>query len=630
MPAEKLLEIFHLTPVIRRQSRTLEILYLIGGAFMIFALPYYVPMKRLAFSPSYDFGFNNHIAVCDALVWALAAPLFFRRKRRLLPANPIDFPDQSAPSPRFFYLMAALHMVGIAFYSLASMVDSNLPDGTYFLTNAVNMAQGLRPYTEFEFAYGPALVYPTHWLNAAGLSVHSAYFLFYLVITFVGLYMVWSFVNYLPVRTTTKVMIFLMVSGISLISLPTGGVSYTIVRFVTPLWFLGKLNAIYMRRRPQWEQIAVSAFGILATDLVSPEIGTVFTVTVVIFFALTWAVESGDRLWRSFAMLSCVGVHALFFFVLMPPQFRDAMVSFSHGGNNFPVVPSVLDIGYLAGAAYCYKRYVLSFLQGNFIFSLILIYGLGSLPGALTHADSGHVAWDGLSIFVLLIVANERSGKARRLSFAFLPVVLFALGTPFLPGSHDVRLAARSVIGLLANAPTDGLLTNASHWLPARMGQRLTGSVHAFRDANIRFKDDVAVARSFPTSSFVGSPDIRLEEQLVKVNLEPLYYFGDTNVFDSRAVTRALDNLKTVNASLLVMGDTSGSHACPSEALEQRTLSRSLFYRYRIRRKHDSCEIYEPVYAYVREQYQPLPGYPEFWIRKKLETVTKVGVTDIR
>ena len=136
------------------------------------------------------------------------------------------------------------------------------------------MAHGMRPYRDFEFAYGPALLYPTHWLTMAGLSAHSAYFLFYLVISFVGLYLAWSFADLLPVRTSLKALVFLLPCAISLASLTTVGVSYTIVRFVTPLWILARLNEANIRLRPVAQQALIACAGIILVDSVSPEIGT--------------------------------------------------------------------------------------------------------------------------------------------------------------------------------------------------------------------------------------------------------------------------------------------------------------------------------------------------------------------
>src|ERR1035438_2532097 len=314
MPASNTLRTLLTSRMSTLAAQNFAFIYFAGAAMLVFVVPYYVPMKSAVYSFSYDFGFNNKVALLGALFSVLMAPFFLGRDAE--PTKMIPAPQGEHPRGKFpLYMMAMLHTVGIAFYFFLTLIkfkmpdstDFSTPDGSYFLSHAVSMSQGLRPYKDFEFAYGPALLYPTHWLTMAGLSAHAAYFLFYFAISLVGLYLAWSFADLLPVRASLKTLVFLVICGISIVSLPTAGVSYTIVRFVTPLLVLGKLNEANVRLRPVWKHALIACAGILLVGLISPEIGAVLAITAAAFFGFTGFRDGESRVLRAIAMLACLG-----------------------------------------------------------------------------------------------------------------------------------------------------------------------------------------------------------------------------------------------------------------------------------------------------------------------------------
>jgi hypothetical protein len=72
-------------------------------------------MKHEAYSFSYDFGFNNNVAILGALFSVLAAPFFLGRN---VERCKMIVPPQGEPPPSKLplFLMVALHTVGIGFY----------------------------------------------------------------------------------------------------------------------------------------------------------------------------------------------------------------------------------------------------------------------------------------------------------------------------------------------------------------------------------------------------------------------------------------------------------------------------------------------------------------------------------
>lgn len=613
-------------------ARVLNFIYFAGAGLLIFVLPYHVPMKHVVFSISYDFGFNNRVAVLGALFSMLAIPFFVGRdaERTTMTAAP---PGEPPLSKYPLFLMAALHMAGIAFYFLVTLVEPGTPDGSYFLSHAINMAHGLRPYIDFEYAYGPGLVYPTHWLTMTGLSAHTAYFLFYLAISFAGLCLAWSFAALLPVRNSLKLLVFLMICGISFVSLTTVGVSYTIVRFVTPLWVLGKVNEADERGHPVWRQALMACAGILFVDLVSQEIGTVLAVTAAVFFGFTCFGDSRARVARVMAMLSCLAAHGIFFFALMPSAFRSSMLTFAAGGNNFPVIPSLLDVLYLLCFAYCFKRHIPPSGERSLIFPLIVVFALGSMAAALTHADAGHIVWDGLGIFVLAMVADGSKPRSSRFVLAFAPVLLFALGDPYcLRIPREVPLAEEGAGSLLSGGIAERLVLSTGHLLhvhPERLVERMHGGAEVVAQQRLLRDREAGIAAEYPSSVFF-SADYELQERLADINLKPTYYFTLANVFTPESVERAVEDLRKSDASILISGDDRMQPDCPTEDVEKIITSVWLDFPYNVRRKHDSCQIYAPIYAYVREHYQQMPADKTVWVNKDLSVSSQASASPAR
>ena len=610
-------------------ARPLRYAYFTIAGLLIFVLPYHVPMRHVAYSVSYDFGFNNRIAVLGALFSIAIAPFMLGRdaERTPMAAAPRDEPPLSK-SPLF--VMAALHTAGIAFYFLVTLVEPSMPDGSYFLSHAINMAHGLRPYVDFEYAYGPGLIYQTHWLTSAGLSVHSAYFVFYLAISFVGLYIAWSFAALLPIRNSLKLVAFLMICGVSIVSLSTVGVSYTIVRFVTPLWVLGKLNEAYLRRRPVWQQALMACIGIVLVDLISPEIGTVLAVTAAAFFGFTCLRSPERRAQRAISMLACVGTHFILFYVVMPPEFRSSMLAFADGGNNLPVVPSILNILYLFCFLYCVKRHIPPLIQQSLIFPLIVVFALGSMTGALTHADPGHIVWDGLGVFVLAVIADGSKPNISRRVLAIAPVLLFALANPYRPTKFQILLAEQgasaSLSGALEKIPIlhTGRLSSL---FPAGTADGMEDGAGAVARWHLLVDQDVAIAATYPSSAVVFSVDYDLQGRLARVNSKPSYYFCFTNVFSPQSVARALNDLRSANPALLITGNESMQLSQPTEYMEQRETTRWLEYPYTVPRKHDSSQIYVPFFTYIRQHYQQMPTNKAVWVNKDFSGASQVGLS---
>lgn len=601
------------------QARILAAVYFVIAGSLIFVLPYHFISSKLVYSYSYDFGFNNHVAILAVLASVLVAPFFLGRAAERAHAVYTPQGDTSLLK-RLLLLAVAAHCIVIAFYFFVTVIVG-WGDGYYFLNSAVSMESGLRPYVGFEYAYGPALLYPIHWLNVAGLSVHSAYSIFYLFLIIAGLGMAWSFARLLPIAANVKACVFILLAGISFVSLALNGANYTLIRFLTPLWILALLAKSDERHDSLSSQCLIAFSGILAVDAISPELGTVLAITGFAYFVLKYLLAKEKRYSQILAATGCLAIHGVFFFVLMPKEFRDSMLAFGQGGLNFPVVASVTNTFYLVSLAYAVKRHFPPQRGSSTLFTILTIFSLGSVAGALTHTDVGHVVWDGLGVFVLAVVGSARSGKAVRLLVCVAPILLFCLGLYFTPWAvpPSFRLAARGLNSYLPTARMEAFALRTGHLLhvnPDRFVRRIRSSADVAEAQKRELSDEVSLISRYPSSAAPMGIPYLLKERLLHTNMAPDYYLGITNVLSPETVARKVDELKRENAAILVLPFE--ILKCQTEAAEQRDLSLWLGYPYFVHRKYDSCHIYDPFVAYIHTNYEQLDTNKTLWVRKDI------------
>jgi hypothetical protein len=277
-------------------------------------------------------------------------------------------------------------------------------DWGYFI-NRVSMHAdfGRKLYTQIEFPYGPLLFYGPiavrEVLSPFHISAAGAYLVTLTLEILIGLLLVAYVIDHLPMSRGWKTLIFLL---FAVGMVPTNmGLNYTFFRFAPPLAFLVMVS---QRRRP-WAA-ALWIFAGQAVCLgVSPEIGFAFLVS-----SFTYAVYecfTQGRIWVLGIVAPILSTAA--FLLLVGRPYLRMLGMYAHGVMSFPVEPLPHILLFLFALVWLVpinlaflfrgRRAEAPMLAGLYLVSLAL------LPAAFGRADPWHVYWNGLSVFLLSIVA---------------------------------------------------------------------------------------------------------------------------------------------------------------------------------------------------------------------------------
>ncbi len=422
-------------------------------------------------SPSYVYGFNNlaanlSLASLLALLFALS---WLRRLSRgasetqatllslLLPEQ-----DSLCNSKGLFLAMGITTAIAVV---IQSLIFRMLPYDRYgefgnFVSELDQMPLGLKPYRDFQFNYGPLILYPCFWLyKAMGglLSIDTSCFALVLCHWVAGYFLLVYIVRAFGGRFSRPTL-FLLV-GLVIINI-TLGLQYTPVRFLVcfaSLIFLNRCFTAYAPKPNRRFIIVVLAFILpLANLAISPEFGVASVAGITAYFvALSFTPQ---RRWGLLAIapaLSFVGAA-----VLLSKDYFEGMFTFAGGGNNYPVFPTLHMLLLLAAACWVLPQLAVIGVsehnqKGAFASALLISMGL-TIPASLGRCDGGHIFFNSLGIFILF-VALVLQMKDRSLSktiigiYAAIYLVIWHVGA-ISAYSNDVK-AALSVRDQLSHLP---------------------------------------------------------------------------------------------------------------------------------------------------------------------------------
>ena len=478
-------------------------LSIVAGLAAVFLLPWYIPSPVASTSMSYTYGFNNTVAMVAMAALLAVLFLIFLQKKKLAgydfaarALSRLLFDEKPAPNTKgyrfsfliLFCLVAAAHVIWYGFLTYRKFGDYR-----FFVGRLDLMALGFKPYRDFEFIYGPGMLYPAYWLHEltrGGLSVDDAY-----LITLVGHWMVGMFLLYYAIGNlcgrVNKTFVFLCIVITSLNF--SMGLNYTLLRFIPPFASLIFLHRVYIRDT-RWSLPAVLRVGAaafllpLANFSISPEMGVACLGGIVAYFIVL--ARTPLRVW---AWLGVVPIFSLIATVaIFSSDYLDVFGSRLSGSEAVPVFPTLHFL--LFGGAACWLLPQLGVLgvsernqNGAFAMALLIACGL-QLPTVLGRCDAGHIFFNGLGVLILfLAVAQQLENKllARSLAVAFIlifPLLDFAITwyaagpvlvdayqrrpMPDAPGAADVAAANDEKWRIVSQAINDVIYTKLPPFKP--------------------------------------------------------------------------------------------------------------------------------------------------------------------
>jgi hypothetical protein len=391
-----------------------------AAAFMaagVFLLPYQFPPETPILSASSIAGFNNSIAyLCfvvalPALAVLAAGELAGDSSVKILGNSEALFRRPDA------FVIAVLAAHAALFGSLYLWKHGFVfAEALYFQETAYRLAAGAKPFVDFNFFYGPALLYPTAFL-ARYVGLPAAYALYYVVCYLFGLYLLFILLAALIddrrwVRTWFAFFAFGFFN-------PITGLNYTFARFLLPP--IALLAAWRCLQTPSVRRISSAACLLALAILCSPDIGVVTALGIGVLGTsrLVGDWQAGRSITPTAAVLTVIllgglamaGAASLLIDGTSQPAlaYLTPIVTFSAGAWSTPIDPSAPMLALLA-------------------FSVLVAAILWSTWRAHPFSATASLMAGYAVMFVLMERAIFGKADVEHIAFSGLPVFCFAAG----------------------------------------------------------------------------------------------------------------------------------------------------------------------------------------------------------
>lgn len=161
-----------------------------GYGIAMGVLPWWLPPPSDLPNVASLLGYNTSVAYAAVLVWTVIVALLALAFWRVAPER--DTQAARHPSAGRLWTERALVALGVlvAYWPAALARFGDHIEDSYFLASLWRMACGQRPYADFEFLYGPLMLWPTWGLQqVAGYSMVSYYAVYTLsqLVVFLGI-----------------------------------------------------------------------------------------------------------------------------------------------------------------------------------------------------------------------------------------------------------------------------------------------------------------------------------------------------------------------------------------------------------------------------------------------------------
>lgn len=546
----------------------------------VFFLPYLITPQR-TISRSYVAGYSNRTAV---IIFLLGTGLFGwftgGRISRLEGKN-----------GRLSWSALA---VGMLVSLLACLYGSRWPpwqipggESLYFLNRQQLLAAGRIPYKQFEFGYGPLLLYPSLW---AQRMLHSSalrgYMVAWVVECLLGTVMVWVVVRLLDLRVPSRVLLFGFLLLSQLVWLDLGGLSYTALRGFCAAFCIAITHAVWTRTRSPWWTASCCVGSVVFSMACSVDqaVGVAFGLNVYMLLLSLhrrWKFPAGPLVLSVAGSLGCF-VAADYWGMLL------TMKTFGSGGYSYPVLPSPSIIlalfAYVMGGCALYRRLSLGRLDS--IIVPLTLGGIAMIPAALGRSDMLHIA-SATPLFVVGVAAIFAMPLVRRW---WLP--LAALGLIALPPAF-VRKDA--ILDELSS-----LVPSASDWADRESDILVPSQNQWYVSATQLPESALPCDRRYFSPSFMPLP---LEAFHLSC-LDTGYYVGFTNVSTPATIEDKIEELRRHAALPLLMENIPLEDQIPLQLVSMDSLHVESGSFWVPPQRHAPL-TYVPLIEYIQRHYVP-------------------------
>lgn len=608
-------------------QRRRGILYGICGLAAVFLVPYLFGVEP-ARSSSYYFGYNNRVGVILLLVF-LAGAAVWNSGTAFTFAGASQPPK---PMPRrilVFWLLALL--VGCAAMYVFTGSAGGFGESTYWTDRVWLIAQGKRPYLDFEWVFGVLWLYVAYGLERVfQLSVGQSFFAVWVLNFLLGTWALFGVIDGIDYPTEKKRPIFLMLmAALSLNILNMG--AQAVLRHALPLFLVLTVDRA-LRRGGRHDRLLAGVLAIVFTGVLllsSPETAVAHGFACVCLFLLGGRRRS-EQLAGTAGLAAAVGA---LFLVAQRLHVFDTMRADSGGADSFPIVPAPHLLLFVAGlfvcACYLNRRLRQGDLHDNTL--CLILYSIPMMAAALGRCDRDHVFMNGLGIFIccLFYVSNQprlwRWYSAGFVCFIFLiPAVegvwfsAPAFGRVWMnnveEGGNVEAIAAFTGMAERFILPQLDLATRQK--MEVRLAAMRTRGNSA-RDVNLAaiypiWRGKFAAPFGYRPNG-VGT--------YLSDRIDYGFYEGLENANTVSAVERKMDDLTREPQTALLLHDRFEGQCAVDGVGELRSIQYLFLIPYRVSLRHGTS-VYAPLCDYIRMHYtmSMAPSAENFryglWVRK--------------
>lgn len=545
----------------------------------LFSVPYLVPVSQ-TISRSYVAGYSNRAAVAILILGMALFALFTRG-------------EMSRPGEEESRLSSRLLLAGISLAILTCLIRLHVvPDGSpggetyYFLNRQQMLGAGLAPYRQFEFPYGPMLLYPESWIQKAfHVSALHGYAAAWFISWVIGVSMIWEVVRCIDFPVPSRNLLFAFLVLAELVWTDLGGLNYTPFRSYAAAFCVVVTHTVWRRSSSAWMMSvgSVVATVIALTCSVEQAVGVAFGLSGYMLLLALSSKWKFPWLALSFSVAGMIGCFA----VASRLGMLISLQSFSSGGYSYPLLPSpsicVALFAYVAAGCVFYRSLRLRRLESVAV--PLTLAGCALLPVALGRCDILHIT-AAIPAFVVGTAGLYAmpSFKNRWLGIALLGLVLI----PFTVrrGEHfweHVPFASFYAAALAA-----------SHHPGAGM-----------QDTNQFYVSPGAVtAASLPCDRTYFSPSFMplATEPMRPACLDTGYYQGLVQITTPSLIQKKISELRSRPADPLLMENAPLEAQFPLELFTMRSLHKESG-SFWVPRTRNVPLSYAPISNYIRNHY---------------------------
>ena len=415
-----------------------------------FGLPYRIPIAP-SFSQSWVTGFNNHASVACFLVGGL---VFGFLTRAAVVERPL--PQDKLPVWTFWAATVGVLLLCLAWGSRGGN------EALYMVDRQLHLSHGERMYRDFEFIYGPMLLYPGYWFqNLLHLSASHAYYLNWKMQFVLGTAVFWYAIAHIDLPVRYRPLLFLILFLFQVSAIQNGGLNYTPLRSCAALGLAVATHQVWCRYRNALYTAASMVFSIAIGFAVSAEQGIGLTFGMCAYaLLLTWRHRGAFPIWVA-GIVVCLGAGVLAaasgMGILNTPRM------FAAGGYSFPLLPSPINLLLLATYVSGLGLFVRALWARNIenVAVPLALCGIPMLTAAFGRCDPGHLM-SATPLFVLGAFALTARPRLHLVWVIGMSGILVVAGVQ--------RLHLRAQIRAAQSTPTAGVEQLGSSATPIRLG----------------------------------------------------------------------------------------------------------------------------------------------------------------